>query len=48
MEHAGARDGKLVSTGKAAKALGVSCNTLRAWADKALVKFKLTPGGQRL
>ena len=38
---------KLLRTGKAADALGVSCNTLRTWANQALINFQLTPGGQR-
>lgn len=38
---------KLLRTGKAADALGVSCNTLRTWANQALINFQITPGGQR-
>jgi putative resolvase len=38
---------KLVSTSIAAKALGVSGNTLRTWANNKLIDFQLTPGGHR-
>ena len=38
---------RLVNTGQAAKALGVSGNTLRSWANRNLIDFELTPGGQR-
>jgi hypothetical protein len=38
---------KLVSTSIAAKALGVSGNTLRTGANNKLIDFQLTPDGQR-
>ena len=41
------RDVTLLGTRKAADALGVSCNTLRAWANRSLIEFQLTPGGHR-
>jgi putative resolvase len=41
------RDVKLLGTRKAADALGVNCNTLRAWANRSHIDFQLTPGGHR-
>ena len=40
-------DGKLLRTKQAAEALGVSCNTLRTWANNSLISYQLTPGGHR-
>lgn len=36
-----------LSTGAAASACGVHSNTLRSWADRAVIDVKYTPGGQR-
>jgi transposase len=40
-------DVKLLSTRKAATALGVSANTIRGWAKRSLIVCEFTPGGHR-
>jgi putative resolvase len=40
-------DVKLLSTRKAATALGVSANTIRGWAKRSLIACEFTPGGHR-
>ena len=43
----GAMPGKLLTVAQAAKLLGVHANTVRAWADKGLIKVVLLPSGYR-
>lgn len=40
-------EGRLISIGKAAELLGVSVGTLRAWADKGLIRAIRLPSGYR-
>ncbi len=37
----------LLPTSKAARVIGVSANTLRAYANAGRIRYELTPGGQR-
>lgn len=39
--------GKLLTISQAAGRLGVSANTLRAWADKGLIRMVRLPSGYR-